>query len=113
LEESRHRRLEALGRHLDPYQALGPPRRRGGHEVVGFLAAEAACPRDPEGLDHPAARRHLGKRLELAAAEELADVLQLQTEAQVGLVRAESLHGLREGQPRERARQLDAAYRLE
>src|SRR6266700_1474740 len=52
----------------------------------------------------PTSADHLGEGLELAAAEQIADVLELEAEAEIGFVGAEAVHGFGVGEPGERRR---------
>src|SRR5205823_12963571 len=84
--------------------ALGPPALRLGNEVVGLLTAEPAGAGNTKRLHRASSADHLGEGLELAAAEQIADVLELEAEAEIGLVGAEAVHGFGVGEPGERRR---------
>src|SRR5439155_8171844 len=59
--------------------------------------------RRAQGLDLAAALEHTRKQAKVRAGEEIAHVLQLEAEAQVGLVGAIALHGVLEGDTWERS----------
>jgi hypothetical protein len=101
LEKPRHRRLQRVGAHLHPDQALGSIALRLHDEIVELLPAHLPRPGDAKRLHGAAAADDLGEGLEFPVPEEVGHVDELETEAQVRLVGAEALHGLGIGQTRE------------
>src|SRR5262249_25465582 len=111
VEKFGHRRLQTAVGDLHPYEALGAPALGLRDEVVGLLPAEPAGARNAERLHRVSAANHLGEGLELTAAEQIADVLELEAETQIGLVGAEAIHGLGVGEPGERRWQRHVVHR--
>ena len=70
-------------------------------QLVELLARVVADARRHDAEDGPAGRDRLGEDAEVDLADRIGQVGELHAEADVGLVGSVSVHGLREGQPRE------------
>src|SRR2546422_10890719 len=93
------RRLNGPAGASDPDEPLRPQRLGRVDKMVDPLTRPGASTRDENRLDHPALLRRLREHPERAARERPGQIPDLQPEADVRFVAAETFHGFAVRQP--------------
>ena len=108
-EELDDRRLPLAVLHLDEGEALGPGSLGEFGEFLDLARGDAGKALRINRLHHATGIKGRAEDLELGILEDVADILELHSEAGVGLVAAEAVHRIRVRHALEGHRDLDAA----